>query len=127
MKQVSNPSRLEWPQILAWLWQNRDKNCLDLAMLDYPTLEITGAYEDGSALAYMPKHAAVIIDSMAWSPEATVVDKVESAEALLEQTERQAFGAGVREIFYVSSDDRTDEWMSERGYVKTTCYRKRMK
>lgn len=114
-------------QFLVWLLQGREKNALDLDILDYPTLRVYTAEADRK-VGYLPVHGSVILESLALNPEASAREKLEAVCAMTQHIERDALAAGVRELFYISSDDRTDESaVRQLGFEKVAAYRKKLK
>lgn len=116
------------PEAIAFAIANRVKSSLDPQIYSYPTTKIMRVENgEGNAMAYLPVHSGAILESLGWAPELDAEHKVEAGITALEQVEREAWASGYREVFFVSSDDRTDEFCQRQlGYEKITVLRKRL-
>jgi hypothetical protein len=121
------PAKLiDIPEFLVWIFGNRDKNKLDPKILEYPTLRVYSAAND-SAIAFLPIHSGVILESLALNPEASPEDKLEAVCGIVNQVMLDAIQQGIREMFYISSDERTDESaVRQLGFEEVKCYRKKL-
>jgi hypothetical protein len=121
------PAKLiDIPQFLVWLFGNREKNKLDLEILEYPTLRVYSAAND-SAIAFLPIHSGVILESLALNPEASPEEKLEAVCGIVNQVMLDATQQGIREMFYISSDERTDaSAVRQLGFEEVKCYRKKL-
>lgn len=116
---------LDVPQWLRLLWNNREKNALSPAMLKYPTLQVAVAEKDGKPITYLPYHRGLVLDSLAFADNLPVKDRLDSVVQIVNTVIREAFASGVRECYYVSSDERTDEAAARHlGFEKLVVYRK---
>jgi len=115
----------EIPQAISFLMRNSEKNHFDHRVLTYPSTRVIRAGED-KALAYMPVHTGAILESLGWAEDATAEQKLTAAMEMLRQVGAEAHSLGYREMFFISSDERTDESAMKLGFEKVTCYRKRI-
>lgn len=117
---------LDVPKFLTWLWNGREKNDLDANILTYPTLRIAVA-ENGKPLAFAPFQVCYVLESLAMNPELDAKEKLDSVVELVHNIEAEAFSQGIRELLYLSSDERTDESaVRQLGFEKVVAYRKRL-
>lgn len=116
------------PEAIGFALANRFKGNLDPQIYSYPTIKIMRVENgDGNAVCYLPVHSAAILESLGWAPGLNAEHKVEAGITALEQVEREAWNSGYREMLFVSSDDRTDEFCQRQlGYEKITVLRKRL-
>lgn len=116
------------PQAISFAIANAAKNGLDHRIYTYPTTRVMrAANEEGEAVAYLPVHSGAILESLGWAPNLNVEDKAKAAIAAAQEIEREMLLMGVREVFFISSDERTDEFCEKRlGYERVTAMRKRL-
>lgn len=120
---VSRLKLSEVPRFMAWLIANRDRNSFDPEVIDYPTLRVYG-----SGSGYLPVHSGVILESLALSPDASAEQKLSGVIEMVNAVESEARDAGIRELFYISSDARTDESaVRQLGFEKVVAYRKKIR
>ena len=82
---------------------------------------------EGNALVYLPVHTAVILESLGWADNLDMEHKALAAVTAADAIEREADEIGCREVFYICSDERTDEFTEKwLGYEKVTAMRKRL-
>lgn len=113
------------PQFLVWLFSN-PKNSLDPKILDYPTLRVYSAANE-KQVGFLPIHSGVILDSVALDPGSPAEQKLEAVAGMVNLICAEAFQSGIREVFYISSDERTDESaVRQLGFEKVICYRKKL-
>ena len=116
------------PEAIGFILRNVQKNGLDYRIFEYPTTKVMRVDgENGEALFYLPVHNTVTLESIGWAPEVDVPDKVAVTLTAIEAIEKEAWAAGIREIFFVSSDARTDKFAEDHlGFEKLTVLRKRL-
>jgi len=111
-------------QHIQWLLTQKD---VDWSTLDYPTREIAAVEVDGKVVVYGHYHGVLVIESLAFNPDADAKDRLESVMVLVENICQRAKELGFREIWYMSSDTRTDESAARQlGFEKKVCLRKRL-
>ena len=74
----------------------------------------------------MPVHTGIVLESMGWAENLEAREKLESAVVMVNQVSSEAHSIGYREMFFISSDERTDAAAEKLGFEKVTCYRKRL-
>lgn len=118
----------EIPEAIGFIIANRVKGNFDPAIFRYPTLKVMRTENgQGGALVYLPVHSAAILESVGWAPDLDAEHKVEAGITALEQVEREAWAAGYREVFFISSDERTDRFCQEQlGYEAVKVLRKKL-
>lgn len=118
----------EVPQAISFAIANAFKGNLDHRIFNYPTLRIMRAEDgEGNAMAYLPVHTGAILESLGWANGLDAEHKALAAVVASEEIERQAWASGYREVFYICSDDRTDDFAEKRlGYEPVKCMRKRL-
>jgi hypothetical protein len=116
------------PQAISFGLANAAKGNLDHRIYSYPTMRIMRAEsEDGIAMAYLPMHTAAVLESLGWAPELEAEQKAVAAITATAEIEREAYAAGYREVFFICSDGRTDEFAEKKlGYERVTAMRKRL-
>ena len=105
----------EFKQLLQ---QNAGKNGFDPDILGYPNLEIIKAQKNGLNLAFLPVQHAIVAESVAISPQAS---QEEAALAMRDMMQVVMFGAykgGIREIYFLGSDEATSKMAEKRGFEK---------
>jgi hypothetical protein len=121
---VRKRSELEAIQHLQWLIGKKD---VDWRTLDYETTEKFISLVDNEPKAIMHHHLGLVLESVAFNPDSTPKERLESVVELVDNSVSRATSVGAREIFYISSDERTDESaVRQLGFEKVVCYRKRL-
>ena len=118
----------DMPEAVGCLIANREYGDFDHRVLTYPSTRVMRAEdEDGMAVAYLPAHTGLILESLGWAPEIRAADKVEAAVKMLSAIECEAFAAGARESFFLSSDERTNEFCRKHlGFEPVRAMRNRL-
>jgi hypothetical protein len=118
----------EIPQAIAFALANAVKGNLDHRIFSYPTTRIMRAENgDGTAMAYLPVHTAAVLESLGWAEGLDAEHKILAAVTACDEIEREAYLLGYREVFFISSDERTDEFCQRHlGYERVTAMRKRL-
>jgi hypothetical protein len=115
---------LEVPKWLKWLWDGKEKNDLDAKIFEYKTLRVY-VCENSKPLVMVPVHSVAVLESLAFNPEATAKEKLDSVMETIHVIEQEAKASGISELLYVSSDERVDESAARHlGFVKEVMYRK---
>ncbi len=115
---------LEVPKWLKWIWDGKEKNDLSPKMFDYDSLRVF-VCENSKPLVFLPVHSVLVIDSLAFNPEATAKERLDSVCETIHVIAAEAKASGIAEMLYVSSDERVDESAAKHlGFVKETIYRK---
>lgn len=121
---VRKRSELETIQHLQWLL---GKKGVDFTTLDYETAEKFVSLVGDAPKAILHHHLGLILESVAFSPDSTAKERLEAVVELVDNSCSRAKSVGAREIFYISSDERTDESaVRQLGFERVICYRKRV-
>lgn len=107
---------------LDWLNANKEHNQFDVEVLNYPTSELYVSPDD--PVACMPVHAALMLESVGFGTEEANKKLVAVIDMLNLAIER-ARSLGIKEIVYLSSDERTDEYaVKVLGFRAIKAFRK---
>lgn len=121
---VDKASYLDSIEHLSWLLQQKE---VDYRTLDYPTVEKYKAMDGERNVAFNHVHNGLIFESVAFNPESAAKERLEACLDLVNNICERARSLGIREAYYMSSDERTDESaMKHLGFEKVVCYRKRI-
>lgn len=116
---------LDVPKFLRFLWDGKEKNALDARMLEYPKLKVIVTEEDGQARMFTPIHDVMMIDSVAFDPDADAEKRLLCASETIQNVITEARASGYAEIVYVVSDGRSDKFMEKHfGFTKLVVMRK---
>ena len=108
----------EEKMVVDWAKENSEKNGFDQATLYFPTTCTLCAYDKEGPIAFLPVQAPFMMESFAPKPG---ISKLQAAAAFKELTQylvSQAHLRGVGEIYFLGSDDETNEWASGRIFEK---------
>lgn len=103
-----------------WLKANETRNGFDPQVLDYPCTKILAAHTNGTVFAYMPVQSVPVLESIGPNPEAS---PLAVATAVMEMTKGAALmghGAGMREMFFLGSDENTAAAAKGLGFEDLT-------
>lgn len=118
---------LDIPLFLKLLWDGREQNDVDFHILDYPTFRAVAAEKEGKPKAFLPLQTCIVLESLALDPELEPKEKLDSVVEMVHNIGKEAFREGIRELYYISSDERTDESaVRQLGFERVTAYRKRL-
>lgn len=110
-------------EAVTWLMAGKEANSFDLGILDYPTLEVVKSGD----ICYLPWHGGAILESVGFRPSATPREKLEATVSAVRAIEQKAAEMGIRELYFMSSDDRTDEAAAKHlGFEKVVMFRKKV-
>lgn len=68
------------------------------------------AYDKQKVIAYMPFHQPIMLETIAFNPEATELEKVSAMKELIQFVVAQCHLRGVSEIYFLGSDKSTNEF-----------------
>jgi N-acetylglutamate synthase-like GNAT family acetyltransferase len=122
---VRKRSELEAIQHLQWLLKQKD---VDFGTMDYGTTEKYVRLDDNNKpTAFNHHHAGLIIESLAFEPESDAKTRLVSGLELLDNCIERARLNGLSEVYFMSSDERTDEAACKhRGFDVVKMLRKRI-
>lgn len=113
----------EHGKCLEWLEANRESNDFDPAVLDYPTAELYVAPDD-SPKSCIPVHSAMVLESLGFADGITKENLLNTLE-LLHFARMRCEQVGIKEMIYLSSDERTDAYAEKvLGFKPIKAYRK---
>lgn len=113
--------------VIDWLLVGKEKNHCDLGVLDYPTIEVWATGHGEQVDCFTPIHSGLIVESLALRPEADAKERFVAAVAGIVKASERAQQFGIRELYYMSSDDRTDEAAKNLGFEEVKMFRKKLK
>jgi hypothetical protein len=99
-----------------WCEYNSLRNAFDKAVLGYPSTKVLAAHNNGKVYAYMPVQGTAMLESIGPNPDTTPLEQASAIVELVKSAATLAHGAGYREIYYLSSDDITDEGAAKLGF-----------
>lgn len=86
-------------------WVNSTPNNLwDKEVLEYPTLRIICAY-NGQPVAFLPVQNALMLESLAVSDKAALLDKAQAFRDLVKAAELHASSGNQREMYFICKDE----------------------
>lgn len=106
--------------VKQWLEANAGRNGFDPEVLDYPCTKVLAAHTNGTVYAYMPVQSVAVLESIGPNPDAKPLDV---ATAVMEMTKGAALmghGAGMREMYFLASDDVTALGAKRLGFEDLT-------
>src|SRR6185369_13931888 len=107
--------------LIRWLLGGAEKNALDPMMLNWTTdeLKVFVAENERGVHAMVPAHNSVTLESLALNPESTPAEKLQAVSEAVKAIAFEARGARVKQMNFISSDERTDESaMRQLGFSK---------
>jgi hypothetical protein len=123
--------RLAEPQtepVVDWCQANSSRNAFDRDVLEYPATKVLAAHNNGTVYAYMPVQGVAMLESIGPNP---AVNPIQIAAAIVEMVQGaclMAYANGMREAYFLSSDDLTAEGAKKMGFEELPykVYRKRL-
>jgi hypothetical protein len=115
-------------KIVTWSVCNKAANDLDMDVFSYPLMEIFCA-ENGSPVAYLPVQLAAILESFAPRPDATDAEKRRALHDLLSAILPAIEKRGVREVYFIASEDSLLKDAERLGFqkIEAPVYRLKLK
>ena len=99
-------------------WVNSTPNNLwDDAVLKYPTLRIICAY-NGAPVAFLPVQQALILESLAVSDIAPLLDKAQAFRDLVKAAELHASAQQMRELYFICKDETVLKLAEGHGFER---------
>lgn len=112
--------KLAGPEDSATLieWLNSTKgNLFDPAILKYPTLRTLCSY-NGQPIAYMPTQRALFLESLAVSPDSSLMERAKSFRDLVKGAELLASSDNIREMYMVCEDENVLKVAEGHGFER---------
>lgn len=114
----------ESAQIVNWLNAN-PSNDFDPNILQYPTLQVICAY-NGKPVSYLPVHRALVLESVAVSPDASELDKAQALRDLVKAAQLMASAHQIKELYFMVSDPMISNIAEQHGFEVTTVCRMKL-
>ena len=105
----------EAKEINAWLQQNPS---FDSRILAYPTYRIITSYGEKGNIAHLPSQQVLVLESAATRPEASDAEKAQALRDLVKASQLLASSFGLKEIYFLGSDENVVRLAQERGFEK---------
>lgn len=101
-------------------------NLWDQDVLKYPTLQVICAY-NGRPVAFLPMQQAMMLESLAVSEKAPLLDKAQAFRDLVKAAELTASAKGIRELYFICRDDNVLKIAEGHGFERIVFPLVRMK
>ncbi|HEX8838460.1 MAG TPA: hypothetical protein VF748_16070 [Candidatus Acidoferrum sp.] len=79
-------------------------NLWDPSVLKYPTLKVICAY-NGAPVAFLPVQQVLMLESLAVSEKAPLLDKAQAFRDLVKAAELHASSTKLRELYFICKDE----------------------
>lgn len=89
-----------------WIGKLAHRNNIDPDVFSYPTLQVFKA-SNGRAISYTPSQTTWFLESLAFNPDATPLEKAVALRETFTVIEFEARRQGIREIYFLCSDTET--------------------
>ena len=99
---VGFASESDHKELLEWLNLRPE---FDQGILKYPTLQLLKSY-NGKAVAYLPIHRALILESSAIAPGTPELLSMQALRDFVKASELIASSSGIRELYFMGTDKR---------------------
>lgn len=104
------------PNILEWQKQTSGGK-FDQDVLNYPTLQVLCSY-NSTPVAYLLTHKALILEATAINPEISELESAQALRDLVKAAQLLASQAGVKEIYFLGTDDRLNAMAEKHNFEK---------
>ena len=99
-------------------WVNSTANNLwDPTVLSYPTLRVIAAY-NGAPVAFLPVQQTLMLESLAVSDKAELLDKAQAFRDLVKAAELHASGLNLREMYFICKDEAVLKIAEDHGFQR---------
>lgn len=106
----------EGGQILSWL-QGNSQGFFAERILQYPTLRMLCAYEEGGEVAaYLPVHQVLVMETVARNPESSPLVTAQALRDFTKAAELIADAGGMREILFLGGHGGVGEMAATPGH-----------
>lgn len=125
---VRPATKADSEQFMEWSRSNPD-NGFDPAVAAYPSTITWVVYDRFGPLAYMPMQCPLMMESIAYRPGASRAEIATAMKEFTQQFVTQAHIRGSGEIYFLGSEEGTDNMASNQIFEKLpfTVYRLRIK
>jgi hypothetical protein len=116
-------------EALEWIKQNADKNNIDWAVVNYPSTTLLKATDGDRNILHLPVQTVYLLESLGISPDASPLDVARALYAVMQVVRWESKKNGHGEIYFVGSDEQTNECAEKHGFEKLQLpvYRMRVK
>ena len=114
--------------VIDWCQANSERNAFDRDVLTYPATKVLAAHDNGTVFCYLPVQGAAVFESVGPNPDATPLQVAASLVEMVKGGCLMAYANGMREAYFLSSDEITGEGAKKLGFEELpyTVYRKRL-
>lgn len=99
-----------------WLERNHERNGFDPEIFSYPSLCVLASYRNGSVFTYLPVQTVAMLESVGVSPEASGNEVASGLMESVKATALLAHNQGIRELYYLSTDETVDVGAKAMGF-----------
>ena len=114
--------------VIDWCQANQERNAFDRDVLTYPATKVLAAHNGEKVFAYMPVQGAAMLESIGPNPDATPLEVSSALFEMVQGAALMAHANGMREMYFLSSDEVTSRGAEKMGFVELPyrVYRKRL-
>ena len=114
--------------VVDWCQANSERNAFDRDVLSYPSTKILAAHDNGTTIAYLPVQGVAMLESLGPNPEVNPIQVTAALVQMVKGAGLMAYANGMRELYFLASDETTALGAEHMGFVKLnfTVYRKRL-
>jgi hypothetical protein len=114
--------------VIDWCQANSERNAFDRDVLTYPATKVMAACNNGDVYAYMPVQGVAMLESVGPNPEATPLQISSALVEMVQGACLMAYANGMREAYFLSSDELTAEGAKKMGFEELPykVFRKRL-
>lgn len=94
----------------AFLEWSRDIPGFDPEVAYHPGIPTVAAYNKQRVVAFMPINQPFFMETIAFNPEATSMEKASAMSELVKFLVSQCYIKGVPEVYFLGTDDMTDKF-----------------
>lgn len=116
---VEKTTAKDWPQMAEWMGLLSHRNNIDTEIFSYPATKTFKA-GNGNPLLYMPIQNTVMLESLAFNPEATNAEKATALREMFSVVSWEARNAGIGEIYFLCADQETKTFVEHHGFEAMT-------
>lgn len=102
------------PEKLEWLRANKERNDFDEAVIGYPSTVVLSALDH----VVMPVQTVAMLESIGNNPASGVRDTTAGLIELVKAAATLAHVGGIRELYFLSSDENTGLAAKQMGFVE---------
>jgi hypothetical protein len=122
--QVAGPQELQ--QLMKWGAEGED-NFLDPSVVFYPSTMNLRATQGKDTVMYMPVQTAFVLESLAINPEARKHEITVALREMVISLRLIAQQRGIGEIYFLGTNDKTNEFAKAHGFEELPWRAYRMK